>query len=209
MTKEVSQELLTTAEQARFVADFTMDLGDLVGNEVREPPVLQVRPDLFRGIEFGGVGRQPDDVPAAVGLEPSPDGPVTMRLAAIPEQDHRLSEVPIELLEEVEDLGTADVHLGMEGESESQSLSTGRHDYGAEAGDLLVRARTNREGRGDATAAPRPPHQRVHQKAGFTRADQAGAQAREFFLPGASPRGATAGPAARRAPWREAVVAAA
>ncbi len=202
MPEETPQERLPAPEPSGFVADLAVDLTHVVRGEVREPTVLEVGPHLFRRVEFGGVGGQPGDVPAGMGLEPGADRAVAMRPAAIPEQDEGVAIVPIERAEEVEDLRAADIGFRMEREGQGQSLTVRRNDQRAEPRNLFMPTGPDVDRRRDAAAPPCAPQQRLHEKARLIRADQAGALATEFFLPGASPPGATAECAVHRALWR-------
>ncbi len=133
--------------------------------------------------------------------------PVLVRVATVPDQDDGPAHVPGEMAEKPQDLRPPDVQSGVQRQGE-RDLTARRHDQGANAGDLFMRAGSHRERRRGAARGPRAAEDGQHQEAGFIEADQVGAPPREFFLPGPSLVGSTRARGGRRAPWRAAGVAA-
>ena len=80
MAEETPQQLRTPAQPPPLAAHLMSDLVDGVRREVCEPPVLEVAPEQLHGVEFGRVGRKPDDVPAMMRGEPGSHEPV-LRIA--------------------------------------------------------------------------------------------------------------------------------
>ena len=94
------------------------------------------------------------------------------------------------------------------GQGQHEVSAARRHDEGADAGDLLVRARGHGQRRRRAAWRPGPAEHRHHQESRFIEADQMGAEVPEFFLPGANRAEPTRALGDRRAPWPGAAAAA-
>jgi len=184
---------------------------DLVGGvrgEVRESAVLEIAPEELHGIEIRGVRRKPDHVAARMSGEPIPHHLVLVRTPTIPHQDEGTGHVAREMAKKAQDLRAANVEARIQGQGESDSPPTGRHDQGADPGDLLMRARAHGEQGCLAARRPRATEDRHHQEAGFIEADQMGVEAPKFFLPWPSRRESTPARADHRAPWLVAAAAA-
>ena len=90
--------------------------------------------------------------------------------------------VPAELAQEVEDLGAADVLLGVKGQVEGDTTTAGGHDEGTDARDLLVGTLADDEGGGLSTGRPGSADQRSHHEPRLVKANQARLEVGEFFL---------------------------
>ena len=183
------------------------DLVDGVWSEVRETTVLEVAPEQLHGVEFGGVGRKPDDVPARMRGQPRAHELVLVRVAAVPDQDDGPAYVTREMAEKPQACGP---RMFIRGYSASARVSWRRRGDTTSAPMpetfSCERARGHRRRR--SAPRPRASEHRHHQKAGLIETDQVGAAAREFFLLGASPAGSTRVRDDRRAPSRAAGAAA-
>src|SRR6266446_4813732 len=105
-------------QAALFAANGVPDLGGLARSEVRQATVLEVRPELFDGIQLPRVGREPDDVPLMMVSEPPTDDVVFVRPATVPEEHDGATEVVGEPLQKTMDLGPADIDLHVQGQRE-------------------------------------------------------------------------------------------
>jgi hypothetical protein len=202
VAEEAPQQLRMSGETSPFAAHVALDVVDGVRREVREATVLQVAPEQFHGVEVRCVGWKPDDVTARMSMQPALHELVLVRASPIPNQDEWTADVAPEMAKKAHHLGAPNVASRVQGQRQGELSATRRHDQGADAGNFLVRARANGQRRRQATRGPRAAQYRHHQEAGFIEADQVGAEAPEFFLPGPSHAGPSRAPADRRAPWR-------
>src|SRR5438132_276095 len=122
-------------------------------------------------------------------MQPALHELVLVRASPIPNQDEWTADVAPEMAKKAHHLGAPNVASRVQGQRQGELSATRRHDQGADAGNLLVRARANGQRRRQATRGPCAAEYRHHQEAGFIEADQVGAEAPEFFLPGASHAG--------------------
>jgi hypothetical protein len=90
--------------------------------------------------------------------------------------------VAAELAQEIEDLGTAHVLLGVKGQVERDTTTPRRDDEGTDARDLLMGTLADDKGGGLSTRRPGSADQRSHHKPRLVEANQACLEAREFFL---------------------------
>jgi len=199
---EASQQLRTSGQAPPLATHVATDVLNGVGSEVREAAVLEVAPEQLHGVEFGRVRRKPDDVEARMRRQPCTHEVVPVGAAAVPEQDDGAAHVPREVAEKPEDLRTSDVHPRVERQGEGDVAAAGRHDQGADAGDLLMGARAHGQRRRRSAQGPRAPENGHHQEPGFIERDQVGAESTEFFLPAPTPADATHGSGDRCALWR-------
>src|SRR6266581_8304434 len=201
VTKEAPQHIRVSAQAPSLAADVGLYVVEGVRGEVREAAVLEVAPQQLHGVEVRRVRRKPDDVAARMSDQPVPYERVLVGAPAVPDEDERTAHMAREMAKKAQHLRTANVHPRVQGQREGDLSPTGRHDQGADAGDLLVRARAHGEqGRG-AARRPCPAEYRHHQEASFIEADQMRAEAPEFFLPWPSRPESTRAPADHRAPW--------
>ena len=86
------------------------------------------------------------------------------------------------LAEEIEDLGTAYILLGVKGQVERDATTPRRHDESTNARDLLVGAFAHDKGGGLSTGRPGSADQGGHHEPRLVDADQTRLEAGEFFL---------------------------
>jgi hypothetical protein len=85
--EEGLEEFGPQGQPTSFLADVVVGLVHGVGREVGQVPVLEIGLRLFRGIETGGVRREPGDRPARVDGDILADVVVSMRSPRIPQGD--------------------------------------------------------------------------------------------------------------------------
>lgn len=181
MPEEALEQPGPTFEVAHFLAGRAVNVGHMIGREVREAAVLEIRPEVVDGIEIGSVGWETFDVPVGAGSQPLADLAVPVRAGPVPQHDHRTPEV-VEVAEHPEDLGPPDIFPGIERQVEGEASAPGRHAEHAEAGDFLVGPRPDGQPRGYPAESPGAAQDRGHQEARFVQAEQPGTQASQFFL---------------------------
>jgi hypothetical protein len=115
MAEEAPQQLGVAGETSSFAAHAGLDLIGRVRGEVRQPPVLEIAPEEFHGVEIGRVGRKPHDVAARMSDQPRADEGGLVRAAAIPEQDERTTDVAGQMAQKPQDLRTPDVAARVQG----------------------------------------------------------------------------------------------
>jgi len=208
VAEEAPQELRPTPEALPLLAHVAANLLNRVRREVREAAVFEVAPDELDGVEFGRVGRQPDDVTARMSGEPGAHEVVRVRPSAIPEEDEGAADVAGEMTKKAQHLRTPNVDPRMQCERERDLTAPGRDNERANARDFLVRTGADGDRRRGAARRPRPPQHGHHEKAGFIEANQVRAEAPKFFLPEPSRVGSTRARGGRRVPWLGAAVVA-
>lgn len=112
MPEEALEECGPLGQSTPFSADLEVDLLYGVGYEVGQAPVLEIDPDLFHGVEVGGIGREPVDMPAGMRCQVLTHLAVRVRLSRIPQEDQGTPVVAAEVPEAAEDLRAADIRLG-------------------------------------------------------------------------------------------------
>src|SRR3989442_4473422 len=173
-----------SGEAPSLEAHAGVDLAGGVGGKVREPAVFEIAPEEFHGVDIRRIGRKPDDVAARMSGQPGPHERVLVRAAAIPQQDEGTAHMAGEMAKKAQDLRTPNVAARVQGQGQHEVSAARRHDEGADAGDLLVRARGHGQRRRRAAWRPGPAEHRHHQESRFIEADQMGAEVPEFFYPG-------------------------
>jgi hypothetical protein len=101
-----------------------MQLVNVPGDAVRHR-TFDVVPDEFIGIEFWSIGWQQMDVEAGMGLEKLGNDLRSVWQPTIPEKDQRSTDVTQEMPEEVNNLLSADVLVGMKSTIQSQAPASG------------------------------------------------------------------------------------
>src|SRR5881397_3630735 len=126
VAEETPQELRPAAQAPSLAAHVTADLVDGVRSEVREAAVLEVAPEQFHGVEFGRVGRKPDDVPARMSRQPRVHQAVLVRPPAVPDQNDGTAHVAREMAEKPQHLRTPNVQAWVERQGEGELAPAGR-----------------------------------------------------------------------------------
>lgn len=114
-TEQIFQQVGAAARPAGVVTNLAADLLDGIWSKVGQAAELQIRPDLFLRIQFGGIRRQPYDVPLRMLPEVLLHLLVSVGVATIPQQQQRSRKMTPQVLQKAQHLGTADVLLGIEG----------------------------------------------------------------------------------------------
>jgi len=182
MVEKVFEQLGPAVESTRLAAYLAPNLDEIVRGEVRQPAVLQIRPELFHWIQFRRVRWQPHDGPPADGVHRAPHEARPMGKTAIPEEDRWAAEMPMEMADEPPDVRGPDVLTSIEGQVECDTTTAGRDDQGPDAREFLMPPRSQREERREALWRPGPADERGHEKARFVDTNQARAEVRQFFL---------------------------
>lgn len=107
---------------------------------------------------------------------------VAVGLALVPQEEQMPRVVPAKLPEEVEDLGTTNVLLGVERQVGCDATTPGRHDERTDARHLFMGTLADDKGGGLSTGRPGSTDQRGHHEPCLVEADQACLEAGEFFL---------------------------
>ncbi len=179
MLEEALQQRGPAPQGAHFAADGVMDLRHRVGREVRETAVFEIGPELLDGIELGGVGWEPFDMPVRAGGQPPADLAMAVRAAQIPQHDDWAPAV--EVTQTLEHLGAPDIHAGMKSQVKGQAPAPGGHAEHADTRDLLMGPRPDGQPRGHPPERPSAAQKRGHQEARFIQADQPGTETSQFF----------------------------
>ncbi len=170
------------ANAAGAAARLATHVLDVVANEVRQIGARQMTPEVFHGIEFGGVGWQvlhcqPRSLLSQIGL----DLAAAMRGQPIPQQ-YRLStlEITFQGPQVTEHLWLLD-RTGMESQAKPNSTSC-RSGYQTGDGRNSLPVERCHEDRSPTPRPPRAPYCRTLGKPAFVRENQEGVRTAGFFL---------------------------
>lgn len=142
---------------------------------------LGVRPYVFGGVQLRGIAGETMHVqPTAALADVVLHELLVMDRAAIPEQDDRTAQVPLQAAEELEDLETADV-LAVELHIQAHVSSAGRDCESRDGGDAVPPIAVMQQ-RSPALGGPRASNSRDQEKAAFVDEGEIGAQPTCFFL---------------------------
>src|SRR5262245_4574723 len=139
VAKETPQQLRMAGHASALASDRGLDVLGRVGGEVGPAAVLEVAPEKFHRIEVWCVRRKPGAVAAWMSREPGPHECVLVGAPAVPEQDEGPAHMTGELAKKPHHLGAANVAARMQCQRPGDAPAPGRHDQGANPGDLLVR----------------------------------------------------------------------
>jgi hypothetical protein len=117
-----------------------------------------------------------------MGRQPRANGGVSVSPPAIPEDDEGAAHMAREMAKEAQDLRTSKVAVRVQGQRQSESVTPRRDDQGANAGDLLMRARTHGHRRASRHTAPRCGGARASSRIPFHRGRSGGGRAAGVFF---------------------------
>lgn len=139
-----------------------------------------MRPNVFDGIEFGGVTGKRIDVKSLDLLQEGFDVFPLVNSTAVPDKDHRSAQVAQQMLQERDDFCSGDV-VGMKAHVESQAFSVGGHREASNNRDFVTPI-TVAEDRGAAGGGPGSTDVRDEQEPAFVEEGQMGSKFLGFFL---------------------------
>jgi hypothetical protein len=151
------------------------------GRIVGEGIGLQVRPEVFDGVEFRGVGRQVFKMRRA-GKDALVHELTLVGLEAVPDEHDRRAELALQMLEEVHGALGIDVGIGMKPEVQREPIACGCDAKGGDRRHLLVAAPALVQQWSVPAQAPGAAHQRGHEHAGFVEENDRRSQARGVFF---------------------------
>jgi len=153
------------------------------GTDVGEFPRLDVAPDLFNGVQFGGVGRQAfDGQPGALAGQIGRHDPALMAAEPIPnEHDALAREVPLEGAEK-RDEGDVGVRPGPRLKEEARAAAIPAKGQRARNGQTLPVAAGVDQDRRFAARGPRPADHGLLRDAAFVFEDEPGVVASGVFF---------------------------
>ena len=170
-------------EAGEFAADASAQMTTVGWHEVRQSPVLDVRPNLLVGIELGRITREPLRPYPRLLRQPDPHrlGPV-MRVASIPHDCDGPSDVPRKMPEEFHHVESADVPvIRKEAEIEVALLAPRTFGDGADGRDAVAAVPGREHGCFPARGEGPPPRRHEHE-ARFVRENDVGAPTPGVFL---------------------------
>ena len=168
----------------RLKNSFTKCL-NVLGNMVGQVRVFASIPDLFNGIEIGGVGRQPLDIDPASKTFAQTFSSRAMNRPAIHDQDNAARQTLQKVChKEFKIVGTDVFRLEIEIESQVMAF---RGDAEGRNSRKPISSVPTVENGGLATWSPSPAYQRLKHKARFVQQNDATAFSSGFFLFGANP----------------------
>ena len=143
--------------------------------------LLQITPNLFHGIEFGGVGREVFQIETEMPVKERFDFSGQVGARAIPDHQDVSWQLAEQLKQKVQGSICVDVLVRVQAEVEVKSVATRRHGQRAHTRDLLTGPAALIEDGGLAAGSPGATDQRGHEKAGFVEENQMRLQPGGFF----------------------------
>jgi hypothetical protein len=182
VSKEGSQKSFAVLDSSGVAAGGRGDLVEGEEGDVGEGVVLEERPEVFDGVELGGVGREQLHVPCRSLVEPRLHLLRPVDLEAIPDQNARSRQMTPEQTEELEDLAGSDVAARVKPKVQANPIALWCDGECRQSGDFLMGPGPLQEDRRVAAGRPRATHDRGHQEAAFVEEDEVGPEAPGFFL---------------------------
>lgn len=180
--KEAAEELLVSEEWFAAVEDVVGELVEVGGTAVGEGIGLEPTPEVFDGVQFGGISRQEFEMqPRMASHELSYFG-AAMGWQAVPHEDDVTGQLPQELLEKFDCPVLVKGLVGMQSQQETQAMAARADRHGTDRRNVLVAAARVMKNRRLAGDGPSPSHQRIQEKAGFVLEHEVGRQSRGLFL---------------------------
>ena len=173
---EESRRAPRGAREVREIAKQVVDRQRAAIGEAR----LEVVPDLFVGVELGGVGGKAFEVQPRVAGTQGADGRSLVNRPAVPEEDHRAVQMPQQQAEEHGDLDMADVGE-VKVAVEPEAVPARADGDGRDRRNALVRVPMAQQ-RCDPARRPGTTHRRDQQEAALVEEGQVRPQAPGFFL---------------------------
>ena len=87
------------------VGGFVVEVFEVAGDEITTMTVFEMTPELFDGIEFGGVGREPFEREAGEAFQQFADSGSFVHRAVVPDDEDLAGDLSEEFAEEVGDAG--------------------------------------------------------------------------------------------------------
>lgn len=135
--EEAASEGGTVTDAVDGGMDTTTKAREVIDGRVGQGGVIQMIPQGFHGIEFGGVGGQPyGGKPGAVLLQSLLDTSAPVSREPVPHQDHALAAMTPERMEEAHKVRAFDP-AGMYGQHPSESIGIRCGQDQADAGESL------------------------------------------------------------------------
>ena len=108
-----SKQCRVLLQRAALVPTDACELNEIESREIGQSVHLEIAPDGFHGIEFGGVGRQQEDMESRRGIDELSCDDASMRLGAIPDENDVPWNLILEMPEELANEVAVDVGVGM------------------------------------------------------------------------------------------------
>ena len=87
------------------VGGFIVEVSEVAGEEITAMTVFEMTPELFDGIEFGGVGREPFEREPGEAFQQFADGGAFVHRTVVPDDDNFTGDLSEEFAEEAGDAG--------------------------------------------------------------------------------------------------------
>jgi hypothetical protein len=156
--------------------------GSINGSQVRHRIELHVAPDIFHGIEFGGVGWKEKCMELTPILNKHLNLFRPMGQQTIPDHNHWPFHLFQQITQKIHYQHGVDVGICMEAEEQMEPPAVWGHAQGCDHRNLFMGARPLIQHGGMSSRPPRPSHQRGHQHTSFVDEDKKGFQTGGFFL---------------------------
>lgn len=181
MPEKASKQILPMLHGAGSAARSVSQRVKVEGRIIRQRIGFKVGPQIFDGIEFGGVGRKVFQM-CRTRQDTFVDEFALVRLEAIPDQHDGCVQLMLKMLEEIHCTLGVDVGIRVEPKVQSNPIPFGQDAYCGYSRNLLKRTAALAQYRCVPTKAPGTAHQRGHEHPGFVEENDSGSQARGVFF---------------------------
>ncbi len=151
------------------------------GGIVREGIGFQIGPQVFDGIEFGGIRRQIFQV-CRTRRDALVDERALVSLEAIPDEHDGRVQLTLQMLKEIHSALSVDVGIRMQPKVQRDPIAVWQDAQRGDGRDLMLGATALAQHRRVSAQAPRAAHQRSHEHPGFVEEYDARPQARGVFF---------------------------
>lgn len=166
MLKEATQQILASLSAARSASGAMSEQLKIDDGIVGKWIGLEPTPQVFDGVELGGIGRQILQV-RRVRWHAFIDERALVSREAVPDEHDGGAQLPLKMFEEVHGARGIDVGVRVQSKVQRESITCGRDAQRGDGGDLLIGTTALPQQRRVAAQTPGAAYQRRHEHAGF------------------------------------------
>jgi hypothetical protein len=181
MSEETSQQILPALHGVGSAACSMGQSVKIKGGIVGEGIGFQIGPQVFHGIEFGGIRRQILQV-CRTRQHALLDEFALVSLEAIPDEHDGRVQLTLQMFEEIHGALSVDVGIGMQAKVQRDPIAIWQDAQRGDGRDFVLGATALAQHRRVSAHAPGAAHQGRHEHPGFVEENDARPQARGVFF---------------------------